>query len=48
MAFDIPFCRTNIGQKMSFFVPKIQNKLSSGIKTAATSFFHTWLEKINS
>ena len=38
MALDIPFCKTNKGQKsMSFLRPKIWNKLSSNIKTAATT-----------
>ena len=43
MALDIPLCRTNKGQKsMSFLGPKIWNKVSSNIKTAATtsSFMH--------
>ena len=43
MALDIPPCRTIKGQKsMSFHGPKIWNKLSSNIKTAATtaSFMH--------
>ena len=38
MALDIPFCRTIEGQKsMSFLRPKIWNKVSSNIKTAATT-----------
>ena len=43
MALDIPLCRPIKGQKsMSFLGPKIWNKLSSNIKTAATtsSFTH--------
>ena len=43
MALDIRPCRTIKGQKsMSFHGPKIWNKLSSNIKTAATtaSFMH--------
>ena len=43
MALDIPLCRTNKGQKsMSFLEPKIWNKVSLNIKTAATtsSFMH--------
>ena len=43
MALDIPLCRTIKGKKsMSFLVPKIWNKLSSNIKTAAStaSFTH--------
>ena len=43
LAFDIPLCRTNKRQKgMSLLGPKIWNKLSSNIKTAATtaSFTH--------
>ena len=43
MALDIPLCGTNKGQKsMSFLGPKIWNKGSSKIKTAATksSFTH--------
>ena len=38
VALDIPLWRTNKGQKyMSFSGPKIWNKLSSNIKTAATT-----------
>ena len=38
MALDIPFCRTNKGQKtMPFLCPNIWNKLNSNIKTAATT-----------
>ena len=43
MALDIPLCRTIKEQKsMSFLGPKIWNKVSSNIKTAATtsSFTH--------
>ena len=38
MILDIPLCRTIIGQKdISFLGPKIWNKVSSNIKTAATT-----------
>ena len=38
MALDIPLCGIIKGQKsMSFLGPKIWNKLSSNIKTAATT-----------
>ena len=38
MALNIPLCRTIKGQKsMSFLGPKIWNKLSSNMKTAATT-----------
>ena len=38
MAFDIPLCRTDKGQKsMSFLGRKIRNKVSVNIKTAATT-----------
>ena len=38
MALDIQLCRTNKGQKIMLFLgPKIWNKLSSNIKTAATA-----------
>ena len=38
MALDIPLCRTIKGQKtMSFLRPKIWNKVSSNIRTAATT-----------
>ena len=49
MALDIPLCRTNKGQKsMSFLGPKIWNKVSSNIKTAATtsSFTHRLKKEI--
>ena len=49
MALDIPLCRTNKGQKsMSFLGPKIWNKVSSNIKTAATtsSFTHCLKKEI--
>ena len=49
MALDTPFCRTNKGQKsMSFLEPKIWNKVSSNIKTAATtsSFTHRLKKEI--
>ena len=39
MALDIPLCRTIKGQKsMSFLGPKIWNKVSWSIKTAATTY----------
>ena len=42
MALDIPLCKTIKGQKsMSFPEPKIWNKLSSNIKTAATTTYFT-------
>ena len=44
MTLDIPFCRTNKGQKsISFLDPKIWNMLNSNIKAAATtaSFTHS-------
>ena len=38
MALDIPLCRKTKGQKsMSFLGPKISNKVSSNLKTAATT-----------
>ena len=38
MALDVPLCRTIKGQKsMSFLRPKIWNKVSSNIRTAATT-----------
>ena len=49
MALDMPLCRTIKGQKsMSFLGPKIWNKVSSNIKTAATtsSFTHRSKKKI--
>ena len=49
MALDILLCRTNKGQKsMSFLGPKIWNKVSSNIKTAATtsSFTHRLKKEI--
>ena len=49
MALDIPLCRTNKGQNsMPFLGPKIWNKLSSNLKTAATtaSFMHSLKKKI--
>ena len=49
MALDIPLCRTNKGQKsMSFLGPKIWNKVSSNIKTVATtsSFTHRLKKEI--
>ena len=49
MALDIPLCRTIKGQKStSFLEPKIWNKLSSNIKTAATtaSFTHRLKKEI--
>ena len=49
MALDIPLCRTNKGQKsMSFLGLKIWNKVSSNIKTAATtsSFMHCLKKEI--
>ena len=49
MALDIPLCRTNKGQRnMSFDGPKICNKVSSNIKTAATtsSFMHCLKKEI--
>ena len=49
MALDIPLCKTIKGQKsMSFLEPKIWNKLSSNIKTAATtaSFTHRLKKEI--
>ena len=49
MALDIPLCRTNKGQKsMSFRGPKIWNKESSNIKTAAntSSFMHRLKKEI--
>ena len=49
MALGIPIWRTNKGQKsMSFFGPKIWNKVSSNIKTAATtsSFTHRLKKEI--
>ena len=47
MALDTPLCRIIIGQKgMPFLGPKIWNKISSNIKTAATtSFFMYRLKK---
>ena len=47
MALDIPLYRTNKGQKsMSFLGPKMWNKVSSNIKTvASTSFFKHRLKK---
>ena len=50
MTLDIPFCRTNKGQKsMSFLGPKIWNMLSSNMKAAASiaTFTHS-LKKTNS
>ena len=43
MALNIPLCRTIKGKKVSFLGPKIWTKLSSNIKTAATtaSFMHS-------
>ena len=49
IALDIPLCRTNKEQKsMSFLGPKIWNKVSSNIKTAATisTFTHRLRKKI--
>ena len=49
MALDIPLFRTNKGQKsMPFLGPKIWNKVSSNIKTAATtsSFTHRLKKEI--
>ena len=49
MALDIPLFRTNEGQKsMLFLGPKIWNKVSSNIKTAATtsSFTHRLKKEI--
>ena len=49
MALDIPLCRTNKGQtSMSFLEPKIWNKVSANIKTAATtsSFTHRLKKEI--
>ena len=47
IALDIPLCRANKRQKsMSFLGPKIWNKVSANIKTAATtSFFMHHLKK---
>ena len=47
MVLDIPLCRTNKGQKsMLFLGPKIWNKVSSNIKTdATTSSFTNRLKK---
>ena len=47
MVLDMPLCRTNKGQKsMSFLGLKIWKKVSSNIKTAAsTSFFTNRLKK---
>ena len=42
MALDIPICRKVKGPKsMSVLGQKIWNKISSNIKTAATTFFFT-------
>ena len=42
MALDIPLCKTIKEQKsMSFLGPKIWNKLSSNIETAATTTYFT-------
>ena len=49
MAWDIPFCITNKGQKsMSFLGAKVWNMLSSKIKAAATtaSFTHSLKKEI--
>ena len=49
MALDIALCRKIKGQKsMAFFGPKIWNKISSNIKTVATtsSFMHCLKKEI--
>ena len=47
MALDIPFRRTNKGQKKVFLDPKIWNKFKNK-NSCNYCFFHAWFEKRNS